>query len=329
MNYRSSRCLRTFFVGCGVFALVYGLELQVPEADAGPQRGGGSVRHSGRSGSKSSAQRGSTSGARKGSQAGGKAGSRTGATKGASKTGTRQGASAGGRGGSSRKASSGGRRHGHGNARYSNRKSARRDYRRFRTVTRLVVAGVYLATRPKYSTTVVVTGTTYYYAGGTYYVVQGSNYVVVAPPPGAVVYAVPTVTTVVYVGQTPYFYYNGTYYVATEKPAEAPEVAEADMTVVADTGSQDSDDLKTVTSTVTPKDGEEMELPPMPVNDEQNYEVIAPPVGATVPYLPDLAEEKTIGGKAYFAYEDTYYKPFASDGETIYMVVDDPNTAGE
>lgn len=54
-------------------------------------------------------------------------------------------------------------------------------------------------------------------------------------------------------------------------------------------------------------------------------EVVAPPVGATVPYLPEEAEEQTVAGKTYFAYEDTYYKPFASDGETIYMVVEDPH----
>ena len=58
--------------------------------------------------------------------------------------------------------------------------------------------------------------------------------------------------------------------------------------------------------------------------DETNYEVVAPPVGATVPYLPEDADEQSVGGKTYFAYEGTFYKPFASDGETIYMVVDDP-----
>ncbi len=62
----------------------------------------------------------------------------------------------------------------------------------------------------------------------------------------------------------------------------------------------------------------------MPLNDDQNYEVVAPPVGATVPYLPEEAREETVDGRVYLVYEGTYYRPFASDGETIYMVVEDP-----
>ena len=53
----------------------------------------------------------------------------------------------------------------------------------------------------------------------------------------------------------------------------------------------------------------------------------APPVGATVPYLPDEAEERSVGGKTYFVYSETYYRPFVSDGETIYIVVEDPRAA--
>jgi hypothetical protein len=59
-------------------------------------------------------------------------------------------------------------------------------------------------------------------------------------------------------------------------------------------------------------------------DDEENYEVVAPPIGATVPYLPDEADEKTINGKKYLVYEGAYYRPFSSDGDTVYMVVEDP-----
>ena len=62
-------------------------------------------------------------------------------------------------------------------------------------------------------------------------------------------------------------------------------------------------------------------------DDENNYEVVAAPIGATVPYLPDDADEQTIQGKKYFVYDGSYYRPFASDGETIYMVVEDPQKA--
>ena len=46
-----------------------------------------------------------------------------------------------------------------------------------------------------------------------------------------------------------------------------------------------------------------------------------PPVGATIPHLPDQAEEKTIDGTG------NYYMPIVSDGETVYMVVEDPTAA--
>ena len=59
-------------------------------------------------------------------------------------------------------------------------------------------------------------------------------------------------------------------------------------------------------------------------DDEENYKVVAPPVGATVPYVPEEANEKTVKGKTYLVYEGTYYQPFSSDGDTIYMVVEDP-----
>jgi hypothetical protein len=59
-------------------------------------------------------------------------------------------------------------------------------------------------------------------------------------------------------------------------------------------------------------------------DDEENYEVVEPPVGVTVPYLPEEAKEQTIKGKKYFISEGTYYQAFSSGGETIYMVVESP-----
>ncbi len=185
--------------------------------------------------------------------------------------------------------------------------NARNDYWRWRTVTGLFRLGVYAATRPKQSTTVVVTGTTYYYSGGVYYMSSGSGYVVVAPPPGAVVYSVPTYSTVVYVGTTEYVYVSGTYYVPTTKPAEQPSPPDATATTKSAEQADDPSDIPM-------KEG----------GEEQNYEVVTAPVGATVPYLPEEAEEKTVGGKKYFVHDGTYYRAFASDGDTVYMVVEDP-----
>lgn len=63
---------------------------------------------------------------------------------------------------------------------------------------------------------------------------------------------------------------------------------------------------------------------PTMTDDDNNYEVVEPPIGATVPYLPEEAEEQRINGRKYFVFEATYYQPFSSEGETIYMVVERP-----
>ena len=200
--------------------------------------------------------------------------------------------------------------------RYNNRKDARRDYYRYRTVNNLIRLGAYCATRPKTSTTVVVTGTTYYYSGGVYYTSSGSGYVIVSAPPGAVVYSVPAAAVVVYVGETPYLYYGGAYYVYTTAPAPQPPpptTVNVNVNVTTTDAAADS----TADGIAPPED------PPM-VESEENYEVVGPPVGAAVPYVPDEADEQTIDGKKYFIYEGTYYRPFASEDETVYMVVEDP-----
>ena len=74
-------------------------------------------------------------------------------------------------------------------------------------------------------------------------------------------------------------------------------------------------------------DGEDPADVTMHESDDENDEVGAAPSGATVPYLPDDANEETVQGKTYFVYAGTYYRPFASDGDTIYMVVEDPRQA--
>ncbi|MHC5109392.1 MAG: DUF6515 family protein [Planctomycetota bacterium] len=185
--------------------------------------------------------------------------------------------------------------------RYKYWKDARRDYYRWRTINTALIVGARIAAKPKQTTTVVVTGTTYYYSGGVYYVKSGNEYVVVNAPPGAVVYAVPTYTTVVYVNETPYYYHAGTYYVHTAAPANKPPP-----------------------ETNTADDGEKDEQQPELTEDEENYKVVAPPVGASVPYLPEEADEETVDGKKYFVFNGTYYRPFSSEGDTVFMVVEGP-----
>jgi hypothetical protein len=183
---------------------------------------------------------------------------------------------------------------------------------RYRTANHLIRAGTYWATRPRYSTAVVVSGTSYYYWGGVYYVSSGTKYVVVSPPPTAVVYAIPVAATPVYAGSTVYYYYGGTYYTPTTKPADEPKGTETTVNVNVSTD-----------ASATETKPETMDTPEM-TQDDSNYEVVTPPVGATVPYLPDEAKKETVGGKKYFVSKGTYYRPFVSDGETIYMIVKDP-----
>lgn len=298
--------IRKLIVMAIVGLLVAGISFMVSTPDAEASRG--SVRHGSQKGAKRGAKKGATIGSQKGGEKGAVKGATVGASKGATR-GARAGAAADPRTGPG--SARAGYRAGYSHGRYRGWKDARRDYRRWRAFTGLVRLGVYYSTRPRTSTTAVVTGTTYYYAGGVYYVQSGSGYVVTSAPPGAVVYAVPTHTTVVYVGTTPYYYVNGTYYVATDAPAQQPPPQETTVNVSVDSGDNPHDGVESVEMT----------------GGEENYEVVAPPVGATVPYLPDEAEEKVINGKKYFVYADNHYKPFVSDGDTIYMVVDDPRVA--
>jgi hypothetical protein len=167
----------------------------------------------------------------------------------------------------------------------------------------LFAVGVAVLTRPRYSTTVVYAGNPHYYWGGVYYVSSGTSYVVVVPPPRTVVYAVPAYTTVVYVGTVPYYYSGNVYYVATDAPAVQPDIPD-------DVVLEESE-----------------ENPPM-IEDDHNYEVVEPPIGVTVTYLPDEAEEKIVDGTTYFVFESTYYRVFVSDGDTIYQVVETPTASG-
>ena len=51
------------------------------------------------------------------------------------------------------------------------------------------------------------------------------------------------------------------------------------------------------------------------------YQVIPPPVGATVSTLPSGAVDQNINGTAYFTFGGAYYRPFYSGSSVIYEVV--------
>ena len=125
--------------------------------------------------------------------------------------------------------------------------------------------------------------------------------------------------TVVYVGSTPYYYDGGTYYVATAAPAQTPPPQTTQTSTRTTT--------QTSTTTASSSSGQESldDIPMTEGEGDENYEVVEAPVGATVPYLSDEAKDTTVDGTKYYVDNDTYYRPFASDGDTIYMVVEDPH----
>ena len=54
------------------------------------------------------------------------------------------------------------------------------------------------------------------------------------------------------------------------------------------------------------------------------YQVIPPPIGATVWTLPNGAVDQDVNGVTYFAYGGAYYRPFYSGSSVIYEVVANP-----
>jgi len=57
---------------------------------------------------------------------------------------------------------------------------------------------------------------------------------------------------------------------------------------------------------------------------EGDHEAIAPPIGATVPTLPNGAQSLTTGGITYYFEAKTYYRPFYSGSSVVYQVVAQP-----
>ena len=73
------------------------------------------------------------------------------------------------------------------------------------------------------------------------------------------------------------------------EPAQTDPVEEPPASVQRDTDDVDPDALMQIPLT----------------EDDDSYEVVAPPVGATVPYLPDEADEEIVGETTYFVYDET------------------------
>ena len=75
---------------------------------------------------------------------------------------------------------------------------------------------------------------------------------------------------------------------------------------------------------VVNKDPLKLEKAPEEEGAEASYEVVEPPAGATVPYVPEGAVEKKVDGETYFVAGTTYYKAFYSGSDVVYMVTANP-----
>jgi hypothetical protein len=138
-----------------------------------------------------------------------------------------------------------------------------------------------------------------------------------------VVASLPPRREVIVVSGSTYYYADGVYY------AQAPSGYEV---VPAPVGAVVEHPPQNVTNVYV--DGREYGYDqgtyyePQPPGDEEGaaptYEVIAPPVGATVPSLPEGAEKRDVEGNTYFFYTETFYKPFYSGSDVVYMVAADP-----
>lgn len=63
------------------------------------------------------------------------------------------------------------------------------------------------------------------------------------------------------------------------------------------------------------------------VHIEKQFDVVRLD-GAKVDYVPDGAASKTVDGIVYFVFNETYYRPFYSGSDVVYMVVENPESAG-
>jgi hypothetical protein len=59
--------------------------------------------------------------------------------------------------------------------------------------------------------------------------------------------------------------------------------------------------------------------------DGKDYVVVQPPIGATVPYVPDGNQKKEVNGIQYYVYADIYYQAKSDDGDIVYEVVEHPS----
>ena len=145
---------------------------------------------------------------------------------------------------------------------------------------------------------------------------------------GAAIATLPPRYETVYVSNTTYYYANGSYY--TTAPGGGYVMAAPPTGAVVQ-----QPPAQVVNVTVNDKDygysnGAYYEVQePEEEGGDPTFKTVEAPVGAKVDHVPDGAESKTVDGIVYFVFDNTYYRPYYSGSEVVYMVVDNPESAAQ
>jgi hypothetical protein len=214
------------------------------------------------------------------------------------------------------------------------------DYWRWRAINGAIRLGAYYLTRPRYYTMVYYDSVYYYYYDGVYYLRDGGVYTVVAAPVGVIVPAAPATyetiglpaSTSADEGQSTaavnhYLYANGAFYQETAADPSVATPAEEtteNTSAEAASGEVTADQKKQAQTDPNVAKGEKPEQLKENPDPGTNYQVTAPPMGASVAHLPDDAVQKKIGDITYYTYSGTWYQAFSSGTTVVYMVVDPP-----
>ena len=144
---------------------------------------------------------------------------------------------------------------------------------------------------------------------------------------GAAVVALPRAYTTVYVSGAPYYYSNGVYY-QNAPSGQGYTVVEAPAGAEVQQLPEQTINVNVEGDTYQYANGAYyQEKKPEKQGEDPSYEVVDPPKGATVQNIPEDAKKEKVGDKDYFVYGNTWYKPFSSGSDVVYMVVPKPDGA--
>lgn len=131
---------------------------------------------------------------------------------------------------------------------------------------------------------------------------------------GASVASIPTYT-LVYVSGDPFYYAEGVYYI---KQGSRYIVVPPPENVVVTELPKDCDRITGNDKNYKNCGGV------FYVKNKDGYKAVKAPVGVVVKKLPEEADKLEIDGATFYLFLGTYYKPYQSGDDAVYMIVDNP-----